>query len=787
MKFVSVIAVAVLLAFPMCPAVCALDNGASLSGARAVWLQGASKELNRQLVFSGTFEWKGGEKPRLVFASSNPCRVRLNDRFAWYGPARGPEGFFRTDDVALDAERGLNRLEIECAGYNCESFYFQRQDSFLMAAVVCGGRTVLRTAASGDGIFSARGSARVRKVSRYGHARMFGEAYVLPQTAASSLPLEELPAPRLLPRIVEKPCFELMDDFIPVSAGACAYDSRAETRPVVFVDNAGRSGKDGFRKDELEYNLWDMQQRFRPEEGRAPEKTETYFLGKERHLLFESPVNRTGFPGLSVRCIKPGEIHLLFDERPVPGEFKPWRSVVANDIVWRIETPGTYELESFEPYTLKACRIVARSGSFEVSSPRLRLYRNSLSRRARLTSSDKDLELLFAAAEENYAQNSVDGFMDCPGRERAGWNCDAFFTARVSHLLSGSLSQETLFLDNFAKPGRFGNIPEGMLPMCYPADFADGNFIPSWAMFFVLQLEEYANARGGDPALVQELKPKVLDLVAFLSRYRNADGLLEKLPRWVFVEWSAANRFVQDVNYPNNMIWAAMLEAVDRLYGRDDLRREARRVKAAIRSQSWTGEWFCDNAVRGKNGELALSGECSETCQYYAFYFGCADPDNYPRLYRRLMDDFGPDRKLKGLYPRIHHSAPFIGNFLRLDWLGRQGAGRQVYEEMRGYFLPMARSTGTLWENADSSDNGSCCHGFASHVAVFIVRDVVGLKSLDRKKRIAVLAPPEDIGISCCRLELPLGDETAVFGWKSEKGTLRTDCALPDGWKVVNR
>ena len=112
MKSVSVIAVAVLLALPMCPAVCALDNGASLSGARAVWLQGASKELNRQLVFSGTFEWKGGEKPRLVFASSNPCRVRLNDRFAWYGPARGPEGFFRTDDVALDAERGLNRLEI---------------------------------------------------------------------------------------------------------------------------------------------------------------------------------------------------------------------------------------------------------------------------------------------------------------------------------------------------------------------------------------------------------------------------------------------------------------------------------------------------------------------------------------------------------------------------------------------------------------------------------------------------------------------------------------------------
>ena len=30
-----------------------------------------------------------------------------------------------------------------------------------------------------------------------------------------------------------------------------------------------------------------------------------------------------------------------------------------------------------------------------------------------------------------------------------------------------------------------------MLPMCYPADHYDGNFIPNWAMWFVLELEEY--------------------------------------------------------------------------------------------------------------------------------------------------------------------------------------------------------------------------------------------------------------------------------------------------------
>ena len=756
---------------------------AGFDGARAVWHEGNSRTLNEQLVFSGSFAWQGGEKPRLKLAASNPYRVRLNGRFAWYGPARGPKGFFRMDDVELDAVRGANEIEIECAGYNCASFYFQKQESFLAAEVVCGGRTLLCTAASGENAFKARPSARVRKVSRYSHARMFGEAYVLPSAASAPLTLEEFDMPRLLPRIVKRPCFALRDDFRPVSAGTCTYDETAKTRPMGFADNAGTPGTDGFVKNELVYNLWDMQQRFRPTEGAAPAKAAFYRLDSGSHVLFEGPRNRTGFPELTVRCKEPGELFLMFDERPVPGQFKPWRSVVANTVVWKFEKAGNYDVSAFEPYVLRACRIVARSGSFEVSSPRLRLYRNAESDRASLRSSDKALEKLFAAAEENYAQNSVDGFMDCPGRERANWNCDAYFTSRASFTLSGSLLQERIFFDNFARPPHFDNVERGMLPMCYPSDFRNGNYIPSWAMFFVLQLDEHIRLRGGERKLAEDLKPRVLGLVEFISKYRNSDGLLEKLPRWVFVEWSEANKFVQDVNYPNNMLWAATLEAVDRLYGRPDLAEEVRRMKDAIRRQSWTGEWFCDNAVRGKDGKLKLSGECSETCQYYAFYFGTATAELYPGLFRRLTEEFGPSRTAKGLYPRIHPSAPFIGNYLRLDWLGRLGRTRQVYDEMCGYFLQMAEVTGTLWENADSADNGSCCHGFASHVAVFIVRDIVGLKSVDPVSRTVVFTPPADAPMNDCELVLPLGGGTVTAGWRRVGGRIEKKLELPEGWK----
>ena len=43
-----------------------------------------------------------------------------------------------------------------------------------------------------------------------------------------------------------------------------------------------------------------------------------------------------------------------------------------------------------------------------------------------------------------------------------------------------------------------------------------------------------------------------------------------------------------------------------------------------------------------------------------------------------------------------------------------------MLEDIRGFFLPMAEKTGTLWENM--TPTASCNHGFASHVLVWLDR-----------------------------------------------------------------
>lgn len=751
---------------------------AAFVSALPVWRRDVDGLPNDNLQFEGNFCLGGSQRAVLRIASAYPFKIELNRSFVGYGPARGPEGFFRVDEWPLDAHPGTNMIFIMCTDYGVRTFCFMKQKPFLQAEVLVDGRPCLSTQADGMG-FAAFETGRIRKVNRYSYQRGFGEAYDVPGADRTRVPLARTANVHLLPRRIPFPAFDVMDDFIEIRRGLAAFDHTRKIRPVRFVATTGPDGSEGYEEKELEVNLWNLQQQFAAD---APE-------GSDSYVLYDSPCNRTGFLAFTVECRQPGELVVFFDEILIDGRLEPMRSPrAANAILWRFARPGIYEVEAFEPNTLKAVAAVTRGGDLKVSRPRLRLYRNAKSRAASFRCGDVVLERLFVAAEETFAQNAVDIFMDCPGRERAGWLCDSFFTARTGTALTGMSDFETLFLENFALPEKFVRIPDGMLPMCYPADILGGRFIPSWAMFLVLELEEYATLRGGDAKLVGMLKPRVQEIISALKRYRNKDGLLERLPGWVFVEWSKANELTQDVNYPNNMVWAATLRAAARLYGWSELADEALRVQDAIRAQSrMDSGWYCDNAVRDADGVLHLSGERTEVCQYYAFQFGTATPDRDPDLWRSLVEDFSPRhlQKPHTAHPEVHPANIFIGDMLRLEMLSHWRLDRQVLDELRCYFGKMADLTGTFWEH--DTPKSSCNHGFAGHVAVFLLRNALGLRMVDYHRRFIVFEPPNATDLPGCEVRIPIQGETMCFAWQSTKeGVRETKCELPPGWRRIS-
>ena len=156
------------------------------------------------------------------------------------------------------------------------------------------------------------------------------------------------------------------------------------------------------------------------------------------------------------------------------------------------------------------------------------------------------------------------------------------------------------------------------------------------------------------------------------------------------------------------------------LLGDPSLAVKAAAVRETAARLAWNGEWFEDNAVRGGDGALRLQGHVTETGQYYAFYFDAASPETHRVLWERLCAEFGPSRDATRTWRDVAPSNAIPGAYMRLELLLRHGRAGQCIDECRGFFAPMARMSGTLWENLDPG--ASLDHGFASSAAWLIYR-----------------------------------------------------------------
>lgn len=691
--------------------------------AKPIWERGKSQELHHPLRFTASVP--ACRSAILRITGYTGYQVFLNGNFVCYGPARAGHGFYRVDEIDLSAylTKAENDLTVLATGYCCGSFAWLKQPSFLCAEIVADDAVILPTGGEGWHIF--RYSEKRRKIQRYSYQRPFGEAYDLRrEESAEEVLVEICEEKRFLARGVPYETY----DFLPIRNAVEVGNIRHTPPESLYMDRAitlpddPDAHFDGFRLSEMEcppiHVVQSLQTIPSGETGALPQRLES-----DRYILFEMERNSTGFLSLELTCHTDADVYLTFDEILTDGKVDFTRLQCSNVVLYRLRGGERYRLLSAEPYTLKYLNVLVCGGAVtlhtvgmrEVAFPCSRI-RKSWDRNR----TDAEMESICRAALETFRQNVTDIYMDCPSRERAGWLCDSFFTGRVEHLLTGESLVERAFLSDFAMVGAYPNVVDGMLPMCYPADFNSlSSGIPNWAMWFLLELKEYAE-RSGDRAFVADLRPKMEALLGYFRRFENADGLLERLPGWVFVEWSHCNDLTQDINYPTNMLYCRFKQTMAELYGMQELYAEAAHLREMIRKQSRMELFFCDNSVYGTDGVARLSGEATETCQYYAFFTGVATPEEDGRLWQVMLEDFGPKREQTGAWREVAPSNAFIGNYLRLELLSRAGRLEELDADIRGYFSGMAERTGTLWEHDRTS--ASCDHGFASHVLVWLDR-----------------------------------------------------------------
>ena len=764
--------------------------------AKPIWPTGQEREMNLTVGFRGHFS--GGTEGPVVLrvAASTIYRVFLNGHYIGHGPARAAHGFYRMDEWPLDGKlrSGDNIVAVEVSGYNVNSYYLLDQPSFLQAEVVSGEQVLLATGVDENRFEATVLRERIRKVPRYSFQRPFVECYKLqpgydawridPSAPFEKVKCSIMPDKKIIARRVPHVDFKMRPPIAIHSTGKV----RTGVKPQKYwKDRSLTKISDklkGYKESELTINpgipLQEIVISTQKKLNKPYASSPSIAMQKDSFVILDFGINLTGFIGATITCLKPTTLYFVFDEILTDNDVKFNRLGCLSAVTYELE-PGTYNVESCEPYTMRYLKVIAYEGECEVKDVWLREYANSSIARSGFRCSNDKVNRIYQAARETFRQNAVDIFMDCPSRERAGWLGDSFFTARVAADLTGTTLVEKNFIENFLLPEKFAHIPPGMLPMCYPADHYDGVFIPNWALWFVVQLGEYLE-RTGDRALVDGLRSRVVDLFDYFEPFKNSDGLLEKLDGWIFVEWSKANKFVQDVNYPTNMLYASALATAGRLYDIPDYIREANEIRDVIRKQSFNGSFFVDNAIRDKNGKLRVTDNKSEICQYYAFFFDVASPETFAELWQTLASDFGPVRKEHNKYPDVAMANAFMGNYLRLELLSRYNRQAQLLDEIVDYFYYMARITGTLWENI--SANASCNHGFASHVAHVLYRDVLGVRKIDYQKK-KIVIQFADLKLDNCEGKIPVGsDDLLEVKWWKKNGTLFYRVHLPDSYNM---
>ena len=716
--------------------------------AQPVWILGRETEMNLWISLRAVV--KGAKKTFLRLTGSSAYDIRINGKFIAFGPARCAHGFYRVDEFDLtEMVSEPSVITINVAGYNADSFYHLDQSSFVCAELIEDGEITAATGA--DGFLSRVMTEHEQKAQRFSGQRTFMEVYRLsPEIALWESALEIIEKRFALAKLV--PTEE--KTFIPRGSEYNVYDkipaksiiSRSEFMTGDYKDrvlyppfivprgeNTGASKK-SFTAGEIETDVFLHARNIEVKNlKKLDEEPTTQTLREGEAVTYRMAYNTTGKIAFEIACAEDTEILVTFDE--ILGEdglIRYRRMNTVNTLMWKFKK-GTYQISTFEPYTLGVITFHALKGKAFLSDVNM-IYFGASKIEKKYCGDDETLRKIFDAAVETYRQNTFTIYMDCPSRERAGWLCDSFFTSRVEKTLTGTSEIERCFLENFFLPESFYAIPKGMFPMCYPADHYNGNFIPNWAMWLVLELEEYLE-RTGDRAFIDSAKERIYALMDYFKGFENKDGLLEKLDKWVFIEWSKSNELTQDINYPTNMLYAKTLRSAAKLYNDPAFAEKADILKKVINEQALTESGFyCDNAVYEEDGIARLSGKCTETCQYYAFFCDIATPEEKPELWQRMLHDFGPERIIPNQWPNftpdakwknIDPSNAFIGNYLRLELLFRHGEHEKLIENIKGFFTKMADLTGTLWEN--DSTTASCNHGFASHVVYWM--DQLGMVS----------------------------------------------------------
>jgi hypothetical protein len=259
-------------------------------------------------------------------------------------------------------------------------------------------------------------------------------------------------------------------------------------------------------------------------------------------------------------------------------------------------------------------------------------------------------------------------------------------------------------------------------------------YIPPFALWWVGMVHDYW-MYVDDIDFVKEMLPGVRSVLAFYARYQKANGSLNRMPWWNFVDWvkqwpngeppadvDGSSAAALDLQLLLAYQWAVDLESAlgsQALAG--EYKAAAEKLKIVILATDW-------DSARGLFADQPSHRTYSQQVNTLAVLAGVVPPQQARSIIERVISDTALAQS--SIYFRAYTNAT----------LRRVGLGDR-YLEMLGPWREMLTQGLTTWAEWSGPDARSDCHAWGSSPNYELLRTVAGIESLAPGFRRVRIAP----------------------------------------------
>jgi alpha-L-rhamnosidase len=283
-------------------------------------------------------------------------------------------------------------------------------------------------------------------------------------------------------------------------------------------------------------------------------------------ILIDTSRLTTAYPELTVSGGAGGSVRLtyaeaLYDEKGNKGN----RDEIAGKHIMGLtdELLPDGPTRTFVPLTWKTWRFLQldiTTGNEMLQVDRLRSWFTAFpfEQRGRFDADDSSLARIWEIGWRTARLDAHETYMDTPYWERLQYVGDTRIQALISYSVAGDdrLARQAIQAISDSR------IPDGITQSRYPSSLPQ--YIPTFSLLWVGMVHDFWLYRN-DPDFVRAQLPGTRTVLDWFLQRQRPDGLLHRLPWWVFVDWSEdfqAGEPPQDADGGSSIITLQFIEAL---------------------------------------------------------------------------------------------------------------------------------------------------------------------------------------------------------------------------------